>query len=100
MQVLEGVALHQDLDLYLSLRGLAGYSSLSRRTLQALVNDASDPIPSYRVGGKILVRKSEFDAWLSRRRNQKPQAALRLAQADAHALLHARPRKSSLTLPS
>ncbi len=82
-----------DLDLFLSLKGLAGYSSLSRRTLQDLVNDTSDPLPSYRVGGKILIRKSEFDRWMSRRRNRKPQAALHLAHADTVALLRARPKK-------
>ncbi len=82
-----------DPDPYLSLTGLAGYSSLSRRTLQDLVNDTSDPLPSYRVGGKILVRKSEFDRWMTRRRNRKPQAALHLAHADTVALLMARPKK-------
>ncbi len=93
MRVIEAVHLTTDLDPFLSLNGLAGYSSLSRRTLQALVNDPKDPVPSYRVGGKILVRRSEFDRWMSRRRNQNPLAAARLAAADAQALLTARPRK-------
>ncbi len=80
-----------DLDPYFSLRGLAGYSSLSRRTLQDLVNDTDDPLPSYRIGTKILVKRSEFDRWMARRRNRKPLAAARLAAADAQALLNARP---------
>ncbi len=93
MLIVESVSLVQDLDPYFSLKGLAGYASLSRRTLQDFVNDTTDPLPSYRVGAKILVRKSDFDRWMSRRRNQKPQEASRLAAADAQALLKARPKK-------
>jgi hypothetical protein len=91
--VIEAVSIHQDLDLFLSLTGLVGYSSLSRRTLQDLVNDPQDPLPSYRIGGKLLVRMSEFDHWMTRRRNRKPLDAARLAAADAAGLLKARPRK-------
>jgi excisionase family DNA binding protein len=87
---LASVAVRVDLDPYLSMKALADYSSLSRRTLQDLVNDTSDPIPSFRVGGKLLVRKSDFDRWMGRRRNQKPREAARLAAADAQALLKAR----------
>ncbi|MFI5342029.1 MAG: helix-turn-helix domain-containing protein [Candidatus Methylomirabilales bacterium] len=94
MRVIEAVTIHQDLDPYLSLKGLAEYASLSRRTLQDLVNDTSDPIPSYRVGSKILIRKSDFDRWMARRRNRKPLEASRLAAADAQALLGLRPRKN------
>ncbi len=79
--------------LRLDLRGLAGYLSLSRRTPQDLVNDPTDPLPTYRVGAKLLVRRSEADAWMARRRNRKPLAAARLAAADAHALLTARPKR-------
>jgi len=62
------VQLSVGLDPWLSLRALAGYCSLSRRTLQALLHDLRDPIPSYRVGSKLLVRRSEFDAWMQHRR--------------------------------
>jgi excisionase family DNA binding protein len=115
MRVIEAVTIQQDLDPWLSLEALAvpprhrkrerqgevmpwhhqaiGYSGLSRRTLQDLINDPQDPLPSYRVGGKILVRRSEFDRWMSRRRNRKPLEAARLAAADARALLNARARK-------
>lgn len=57
------------------------------------MNDTADPLPSYRVGGKILIRKSEFDRWMTRRRNRKPLAAARLAHADTVALLRARSKK-------
>jgi len=55
-------------DPYLDLRALATYSSLSVRKLRDLLDDAH-PIPSYRVGGKILVRRGEFDAWMAARRH-------------------------------
>ncbi len=93
MKIVETITVQQDLDPYFSLRGLAGYASLSRRTIQNLVNDTTDPLPSYRIGAKVLVRKSEFDRWMSRRRNQKPLESARLAAADAAALLSVRPRK-------
>ncbi len=93
MRVIEAVTIQADLDPFLSLKGLSGYASLCRRTLQDLVNDPHDPIPSFRVGSKVLVKKSAFDMWMSRRRNSKAQALTRLAQADAQALLSARPRK-------
>jgi hypothetical protein len=53
------------LDPYLSLVGLAGYSGLSVRKLRAHLADVRHPLPCYRVGGKILVRRSEFDGWIA-----------------------------------
>jgi excisionase family DNA binding protein len=56
------------LDGYLGLTALATYAGLSVRTLRARLRDAHDPLPSYRVGGKRLVKRSEFEAWMARRR--------------------------------
>jgi excisionase family DNA binding protein len=50
-------------DGYLPLKALARYSGLSVRTLRRYLTDASRPLPSYRIGGKVLVRRAEFDAW-------------------------------------
>ncbi len=93
--VVEAVTVRAALDPYLSMRALAAYSALSRRTLQTLVNDPMDPIPSYRVGRKILVRPSEFDAWMARRRDRRAEALARLAAADAQPLLAARPKREA-----
>ena len=57
-----------DPDEYFDLRGLSQYTSLSVRTLRDYLADASDPIPSYCVKKKILIKKSEFDAWLKKYR--------------------------------
>ena len=47
-------------DRYFDLRGLSEYSSLSVRTLRKYLG----MIPHYRIGGKLLVKKSEFDKYL------------------------------------
>lgn len=53
---------------WLSLRELTEYASVSERTLREWVHRSTDALPAVRVDGKILVRKSEFDAWLERHR--------------------------------
>ena len=50
---------------YLSLRALSAYSGLSVRTLRSYLSDPRSPLPHYRVGGKVLVRRSDYDAWVS-----------------------------------
>ena len=63
--VVERVDARVILDPYLSLTGLAGYSGLSVRKLRIHLADVAHPLPCYRVGRKILVRRSEFDAWIA-----------------------------------
>jgi excisionase family DNA binding protein len=55
-------------DAYLDLAALSRVVGLSRRTLRDWIHAAADPMPAYKVGGKLLVRRSEFDRWMSRRR--------------------------------
>jgi len=66
--IADRVAVTVSLDPYLSLRALAAYSGLSVRKLRDLINDPARPLPCYRVGGKILVRRGEYDAWVARHR--------------------------------
>jgi hypothetical protein len=61
----ERVVISTPLDPFLSLRALAGYSDLSVRKLRDCLDDLAHPLPCYRVGGKLLVRRSEFDAWIA-----------------------------------
>jgi hypothetical protein len=67
--VVEGLTLGVSLDPFLSLRGLASYAGLSVRRLREYLTDPEHPLPCYRVGGKVLVRKGEFDAWIARHRH-------------------------------
>src|SRR5262249_50371051 len=75
----EQVVISTTLDPYLSLRALATYSGLSVRTLRQYLVDPAHPLPHHRVGGKVLVRRSEFDAWMA--------AYRRVGQADVDALV-------------
>jgi hypothetical protein len=52
-------------DQYFTLRSLAGYSGISIRTLRDYLKHQSDPLPCYRPGGKLLVKRSDFDRWMS-----------------------------------
>lgn len=51
-------------DRYVRLEELAAYSSLSPRTLRRYRDDPVHPLPSHRIGGSVLFKLSEFDAWL------------------------------------
>jgi len=61
----EQIIVSVPLDPHLSLKALATYSGLSVRKLRDCLDHPSHPLPHYRVGGKILVRRSEFDAWIA-----------------------------------
>src|SRR5262249_23714666 len=56
------------LDPFLTLKALAAYSGIGLRKLYDFLSDPIHPLPHYRVGGKLLVRRSEFDAWIARYR--------------------------------
>ncbi len=75
----EQVIVSSALDPFLSLRALAGYSCLSVRKLREHLEDSTHPLPHYRLGGKILVRRSEFDAWMA--------AYRQVAQADVERIV-------------
>jgi len=72
------------LDPYLSLKALASYAGVSVRQLREyLVNpplprDAGIPIPPpmphYRLGSRIVVRRSEFDRWMAAFRARPSEA--------------------------
>jgi excisionase family DNA binding protein len=63
-------------DRYLSLRSLATYAGLSIRTLRGYLRRRHAPLPHYRIGGKILVRRSEFDRWASEFKVVRPHVDL------------------------
>lgn len=77
----ERVVLSTTLDPFLSLRALERYSGLSRRRLRQLIDAAPDQaLPCYRIGGKILVRRSDFDTYMEQyRRRGRPSLARAIA---------------------
>ena len=69
-------------DAYLPLTRLAGYAGLSVRTLRGYLTHSAHPLPCYRIGGKVLVRRSEFDCWAAQFRDA-PRSAVDALVADA-----------------
>jgi predicted DNA-binding transcriptional regulator AlpA len=67
------------LDPFLTLKALVAYSGIGLRKLYEYLADPAHPLPHYRVGGKIVVRRSEFDAWMT--------AYRRVAGADVGAIV-------------
>jgi len=63
----------EELDGYLSKSEAAEYLSLSLRTIEVRL----DEIPHFRVGRKLLFRKSELDRWMAQHREQGNEADLR-----------------------
>ena len=58
------VLLYFSQDRYLDKKEAAAYTSLSTRNLEARLNE----IPHFRVGKKILFKKSELDRWMEAHR--------------------------------
>lgn len=56
---------------YFDLKGLSAYTGggLSIRTLRKVLT-MPDGLPHFRVGGKILVSKNDFDSWVKRYRKE------------------------------
>lgn len=53
-------------DYYLKIKILSQYSGISERKLRELIHHPIYPLPSYKVEGNILIKKSEFDQWIQR----------------------------------
>lgn len=51
---------------WMSLRELTAYAAVSERTLREWMHRECNPLPAVQVEGKILVRRSVFNAWLER----------------------------------
>ncbi len=58
-------------DGYFDLKGLEVYSALKVPTLRDYIK--SGDLPCFKLKGKILIRKSEFDTWLEGYRLNKKQ---------------------------
>jgi hypothetical protein len=61
---------------FLDLKALAAYSSCSVRWLRDRLVDRAHPLPYYRIGGKLLVQRDEFDKWMDVHRVVQPSDQL------------------------
>lgn len=59
-------------DRYLTIRELALYAGLCQKTIRNALVDPTNPLPHYRPTRKILVKRSEFDAWMEKHRETAP----------------------------
>jgi len=56
----------------LTIKQLVAYNALSERTLRDYIKAPLRALPCYRIGVKVLVRRSEFDAWMLQHRQVGP----------------------------
>jgi predicted DNA-binding transcriptional regulator AlpA len=66
---------------FLSLPQLTAYSGLSRSTLKRHMAAARDALPCYRVGGRVLVRQGEFEAWMQSKRQSESAVRAKVRRA-------------------
>ncbi len=53
---------------HMSLKALSAYAGLSVRKLRSLISATVSPIPHHRIGGRVLVKRSDFDLWAAQHR--------------------------------
>ena len=56
---------------YMDIKGASAYSSLSVPTLRNHI--AAGRLPCFKIGGKIVIKISEFDEWIEHHRMNKRQ---------------------------
>jgi helix-turn-helix protein len=87
--IVERLEVGVTLDPFLSLKAAAAYTSLSSRTLRSYIElPPGEALPAYRppaghggAGGKILLRRSELDAWLAQYRTRGRPSLVKAMQA-------------------
>ena len=57
---------------FIDLTTLSQRVSVCKRTIRTWIVEQSDPLPAYRLGGKLLFRWEEVLAWIERRRIVAP----------------------------
>lgn len=64
------------IDRYMSLASASEYSALSRRVLHRHIHSPIKPLPAFKIGGKWLIKRSDFDRWAEQHRYKQPQIDL------------------------
>lgn len=72
-------------DRYFDLQSASAYSSLGISTIRAYIRSAG--LPSFRVKGKILIKRSEFDAWIESFRIKKEDDLAQIVDETVQQLL-------------
>lgn len=53
---------------WLDIKAVTEYASISDRTIRTWIHSSANPLPAVQVGGKVLVRRRDLDAWLESHR--------------------------------
>ena len=61
---------------YFTLKLLATYTSCSVRWLRDRLSDPMHPLPHFRIAGKILIKREDFDVWIAVHRVDKPSCEI------------------------
>ena len=51
---------------WMSLKSVASYADVSERTLREWMHSPDNPLPYSQRGGKILIKRVQFDEWMNR----------------------------------
>ena len=65
---------------WLDLRQLTQYAAISERTLRSWIHDSASPLPASQVGGKIFVRRRDFDEYLERHRIRTAESVSKVVE--------------------
>jgi len=89
--IVTDVEVSTPLDPFMTIKAAAAYCALSKRRIERAVNTTPDKaLVHYRLGKRIVIRRSDLDAWMARYRHVcRPslravvEAASRLKHASA-----------------
>ncbi len=74
------------LDNYVSMSALAGYSGLAERTLGGHIARPVHLLPHYRIGSRVVVRRSDFDQRAAQHRRVGVDLEERVERLQARAI--------------
>jgi len=58
------LSINNDTDVFISAETCAEWSSLSLRTIREYLKSPDNPLPHYKVGGRILIYWPDFKRWM------------------------------------
>jgi len=60
-----------DDDQFIQMKDLRGWLGISRSQSYALLKSNSGPLPAYRIGGSIRIKKQDVEEWLEEHKYQE-----------------------------
>jgi excisionase family DNA binding protein len=54
-----------DMDEFIQMKDLRDWLGISRSQSYALLKSNSGPLPAYRIGGSIRIKKQDVEEWLA-----------------------------------